>query len=133
MSDPKNGSDSGSPLFVFEADGTLRFSRHRTGDVTFGDVEYTHLEVPGVPGQQHAIGHFVFDAALNLKHAEHYGAYRLIHDHFFRQGLIDHPYGDADVAELLPIRRWAGGTTFEPVYLSGTRPAVVPAAQPLLR
>lgn len=90
------------------------------------DVEYYNGEVRGLAGVQHAIAHFIFDPALQLVHAEHYNGYRILHDEFQKAGRLDHAYGERDVAELVPILRWTGGMTFEPVTLTRAKP--VPAA-----
>lgn len=92
------------------------------------DVEYYNSEVRGLPGLQHAIAHFIFDASLQLVHAEHYNGYRILHDEFWKAGRLDHPYGERDVAELVPILRWTGGLTFEPVTLTRARPVPAPSA-----
>lgn len=91
------------------------------------DVEYYNGEVRGLPGVQHAVAHFIFDPALQLVHAEHYAGYLVIHDEFRKTGRLDHPYGDRDVADLLRILRWAGGSRFEPVTLNRAKPSTAPS------
>jgi hypothetical protein len=94
------------------------------------DVEYYNGAVDGLPGLQHAVAHFVFDTSLQLVHAEHYAGYRILHDEFWKAKRLDHPYGARDEAELVPILRWTGGSTFEPVTLARVRPSSVAAGGP---
>lgn len=86
------------------------------------DVEYYNAEVRGLSGVQHAVAHFIFDRSMQLVHVEHDSGYRILHDDFWKAGRLDHAYGDRDVAELLPILRWTGGLSFEPVNLSRATP-----------
>lgn len=92
------------------------------------DVEYYAGEVRGLPGLQHAVAHFIFEPSLQLVHAEHFAGYRILHDEFWKAGRLDHPYGERDVAELVPILRWTGGSTFEPVTLTKAKPLPAPPA-----
>jgi hypothetical protein len=54
------------------------------------------------------VSDYRFDANRRPYHAERQPAFKVVHDELFRKGILSHPFGPAEQADMWPVFRWNG-------------------------
>jgi hypothetical protein len=95
---------------VHGGQSSIRNIVRRDDDTIIVSVEHATETLPGNVRETLGNAIYTVDLELNVVGAEHYSGYRLLHDFFWKAGRFDHPYGERDEAELLPVLRWDGAS-----------------------